>query len=183
MGDRTIIESIKSGSESELEAIYKKHRQEFIAWAMKSYGCSQEQANDAYQASMLIFYENIMKGKLTELSSSVKTYLFAVGRNKVMEQKRGARKMMVGIDAHESYLQDRKDDSEEVEQQEEMLQLVENSMEELGDPCHSILKNYYYHKQSMDEIAQKMNYKNAETVKNLKYKCIKRLRKTVTLKT
>ena len=27
----------------------------------------------------------------------------------------------------------------------------------------------------MEEIAQKMNYKNADTVKNLKYKSIKRL--------
>lgn len=180
MGDNAVIESIKSGNESALETVYKKYRQEFVAWAIKSYACTNEQAVDAYQSSIMVFYENIMKGKLTELSSSVKTYLFAVGKNKVMEQKRSAQKMVVGIDAHESYLKGQT--TEDDDRQEEMLQVVEMGLGELGDPCHAILRNYYYHKQSMEEIATAMDYKNAETVKNLKYKCIKRLRKIVMLK-
>jgi hypothetical protein len=36
---------------------------------------------------------------------------------------------------------------------------------------------YYYHSMSMEEIADRMNYKNRFTSKNLKYKCINRLRR------
>jgi len=55
--------------------------------------------------------------------------------------------------------------------------MVERCLHLLGDPCKSLLELYYYKRLSMAEITEAMEYKNVDTTKNLKYKCIKRLRK------
>ena len=62
------------------------------------------------------------------------------------------------------------------DEMEDRLRSVEKSLDNLGDPCKGILMQYYYHKRSIVEIAEILNYKNGETVKTIKYKCLKRLR-------
>jgi RNA polymerase sigma-70 factor (ECF subfamily) len=69
--------------------------------------------------------------------------------------------------------------SEQFENDENNLELVSRCFNQLGDPCHSLLDLFYYHKNSMEEIALALNYKNPETAKNQKYKCMERLRKLV----
>ena len=112
-----------------------------------------------------------MSGKLTHFSSSVKTYLFSVGKNKLMEMERGKlreRKLKTDdlYEADEIY-----DDS--------LLTQVEDCVEKLGEPCRSLLIQYYYHKRSIDQLVSLFGYKNMETAKNQKYKCLERLRKMV----
>ena len=65
----------------------------------------------------------------------------------------------------------------EYEEKEELLQMVERSLAQLGDPCKQILEKFYYHHKSNVDIAEELDYKNADTVKNLKYKCLQRLKK------
>ena len=67
--------------------------------------------------------------------------------------------------------------SEEVQEKEMDLNLAEQCLEKLGDPCKSMLELYYYNKMSMEEITITLNYKNANTAKNLKYKCMNRLKR------
>ncbi len=62
---------------------------------------------------------------------------------------------------------------------EQSLQVIESCLNRLGEPCRSLLQLYYYHGLSMEEIAVKMQHKNRLTSKNLKYKCVNRLRKLV----
>ena len=56
------------------------------------------------------------------------------------------------------------------------LQLVSKGLEKLGEPCKTLLELYYFHDMSMDQIAENLDYKNRATAKNLKYKCLNRLR-------
>ena len=170
-----VIEQIKEGDKSQLESIYKAYKIEFVAWITRNYSCSEEEAKDVYQFAILTFYDNISNGKLIELRSSVKTYLFAIGKNKILEQKKSAARY---IDKDENEIVDVPEmDNWDSDLRESSLNLVEHCLEKLGEPCKSMLQLYYYHGMSMDEIAEKMNYKNRSTTKNLKYKCINRLRK------
>ena len=63
------------------------------------------------------------------------------------------------------------------EEVEEHIELAKSCLEKLGDPCKSILELFYYHKMSMEDIQQHAGYKNSATAKNIKYKCLRRLRK------
>ena len=58
---------------------------------------------------------------------------------------------------------------------EEQLSAALTSLEFLGDPCKSLLQLYYYNDLSMENITSIMGYKNADTTKNQKYKCLRRL--------
>jgi hypothetical protein len=49
----------------------------------------------------------------------------------------------------------------------------------LGEPCHELLGFYYFGRKTMEEISTIMGYKNPDTAKNQKYKCMERLRKMV----
>jgi hypothetical protein len=59
----------------------------------------------------------------------------------------------------------------------ELLKLALHSLSELGEPCKSLLKQFYYHGGTMVYIANKFGYKNEDAVKSQKYKCLTRLRK------
>ncbi len=61
----------------------------------------------------------------------------------------------------------------------EKNQFVTAHLEKLGEPCHSILKLFYYDSFSMESIAVKLDYKNTDVVKSQKLRCIKELRKAL----
>ena len=51
-------------------------------------------------------------------------------------------------------------------------------MENLGEPCKTILKDFYIYKLSMEEISDKFGYTNSDNAKTQKYKCLQRLKRT-----
>jgi len=173
--DAMVIEKIKSGDDRQLASIYEEYRSEFIFWITKHYHCSMDEAKDVYQFSILTFYENIISNRLVELKSSVKTYLFAIGKNKILEKRKDDRRMVQIVD--DPVLEVDELEKEEILEKETNLQLVEKCLEQLGDPCKSLLELYYYNRMSMEEITETLNYKNANTAKNLKYKCMNRLKR------
>lgn len=167
------IDEIKNGNRQTLENIYIMYRKSFIEWTTKTYRISYGDALDLYQQTILTFYENILSGKLTEITSSVKTYLFAIGKNKVYEFYRQQER----IRTVQAPIPDCEDPSGEgTECTARLLELSKACLIKLGNPCRQILELYYYHRRSMQEIAAGLGYKNEKTAKNQKYKCLLRLR-------
>ena len=167
------IANIRAEGKEALADLYKSHRSAFLHWIMK-FGCTREEAKDSYQAAVLTFYENVASGKLTVLDSSAKTYLFAIGRNKIMEMKRASGKLS-GMGSLEDSLPDVPE--EEAVADPQQLKHVTLCLEKLGEPCATLLKEFYYHCRSMEEIAKALDYKTTDSAKNQKYKCLARLRK------
>ena len=54
---------------------------------------------------------------------------------------------------------------------------LDTALEQIGEPCRSILKAYYHHDKSMQEIASDFGYTNPDNAKTQKYKCLTRLKK------
>jgi DNA-directed RNA polymerase specialized sigma24 family protein len=54
---------------------------------------------------------------------------------------------------------------------------MEGALGELGEPCKTIIEDYYIHGRSMQEICEKFGYTNADNAKTQKYKCLQRLKK------
>ena len=175
MDEAVVIEEIKKGDNSQLAMIYREYRSEFIAWITSNYSCSRDDARDVYQVSILALHENILNNKLQEFRSSIKTYLFAIGKNKFLEFRKNESRNTRDVDSAVIDLEEVS--SWEYEEKELKLQVTESSLKQLGDPCKSLLELYYFHGMSMDEISEKLNYKNRDTTKNLKFKCLARLRR------
>lgn len=175
MDDEVIIRNIKNGDQDQLAIVYKSYKSEFIAWICSRFQCTRDEARDLYQVAIMILHENIINDKLQQLKSSLKTYLFAIGKNKFLEFKKAESKFINTLDPAEIEVETIA--TWEREEHEFKLEQVESGLEMLGDPCKTILELFYYHGMSMDDIAEHLAYKNRDTTKNLKYKCLNRLRK------
>jgi len=175
MNQDEIIQKIKSGGQTELGLVYEEYREEFIRWAIKEYKCSMDDSQDIYQLTILIFYDNIRQGKLEHLVSSVKTYLFGIGKNVVRENMR-KEKRYVPI-SKEKWLKENLIDEPSDPIDESAFDRAKNALAKLGQPCQRLVELFYYEKKSIPDITLEMNYKNPETAKNQKCKCMARLRK------
>lgn len=176
MSDLELVELVRAGDPGGLSYIYEKYRREFLSWIRKFNHCTEEEAREYYQATVVILYENTVSGKLIELQSSLKTYLFGIGKNLALQSNRQEKRFQQAKAEYllETFVLKDEDDTHEAD-----LNLIGRCFNKLGDPCHRLLDSFYFFKKSMEEITADLGYKNPETTKNQKYKCMERLRRLV----
>ena len=176
MSESSLILRLRRGDSKALEEVYARFRTSFLAWITRTHNCTKEEALDIYQYSILSFYENVVEGSFDSVNEAgIKTYLYSIGKNKLLNDSR--RKMKVTYKDHI-------EDDELIELEVEVdfvkaqnIEKIRRALEEIGNPCKELLELFYFNNLSADEIAEVMEYKNSGTVRNLKYKCIQRIRK------
>ena len=158
--------------------LYKRHRKEFIGWVWQQFKMDPDDAADVFQDSIIILRRNIVSGKLSELTSSLKTYLFAIGKNTALSKLKSNTKWYTNPDL----INNQQDGQALVTGQLELSerqQWIKKLMGSLGEPCLSILRLFYYRSFSMEAIARELGYKNENVVKSQKLRCIKALKEKV----
>ena len=174
------IEGLKLSQEEVFIDIYQKYKESFIAWISKYYTCDKPTASDCFQDAVIVLMNNVRSGKLDRLDSGIKTYLFATGKNILLKKYRLKQKE---ISINEAFIDDGEWKDEdysdfELEKDSKIARIAEMVMR-MKEPCKSIIKYFYYENLSMDKIALIMNYKNANTVKSQKLRCIKYLENSI----
>ena len=172
-----VIQKIRAGGQTELGMIYEEYRSEFLQWITKEYDCSMDDGKDLYQLVILIFYDNVKRGKLEHLVSSIKTYLFGIDKNLAKDNMRKEKKF-IPIN-QEKWIKEYLIDEPDQQIDDNIFGLAKKALVKLGQPCQRLIELFYYENKSMQEITEAMHYKNAETTKNQKCKCMARLRKLV----
>lgn len=175
MSDNDIIASIREGDREVESQTYQRYRTEFIRWAQKTYQCSEDDAKEVYQSAFLAFYTKVVTGNLALITSSIKSYLFGIGKNKIREHRRSGARFEYNIDEERTC--DSDNDLRQKEDREAIYQRIEEAMQKLSEPQRQILIMVYYENRSMEYITEKLGYKNAASTKNQKYKCMERIRK------
>jgi DNA-directed RNA polymerase specialized sigma24 family protein len=69
---------------------------------------------------------------------------------------------------------------DEVEQHNErdmQFTKMQSALQLLGEPCKTIIEDFYINNRSMQEICESFGYTNADNAKTQKYKCLQRLKK------
>jgi RNA polymerase sigma factor (sigma-70 family) len=171
------LEQLKLGNEFIFRKIYKENFNLILKMILANHG-DEEDARDIYQETFIVFYEK-MKSEDFVLTCSISTYLYSVARNLWLKRLRklqyeGVIKLKETMDA-----EDVEQDVEQHVKKEAFLEQVEKSLNQLGQPCSTILRDFFYNKMSMEEIALKFGYTNADNAKNQKYKCFNRFKKLV----
>lgn len=169
-----LFKLLSSEGEDGLIRIYDNYRSEFINWCIKSFSTNEDDAADIFQDSVIALYHNIRSGKLTELTSSLKSYLFAIGKNIALKKINKQAKILINNDIVRL--------SEQFEQldyfeDDDRKRVVASLLNKLGEPCKSILTLFYFDKFSMDAIANRLGYKNEHVVKAQKLRCFNSLKK------
>ncbi len=175
-GEQEIIEKVRSGDNKAIKMLYKSGFPAVHRFIIKNQGDADDAA-EIYQQAFIVLYERLQTEDFT-LQSTAGTFLFAVARNLWMATLKERKRFSTGqdwdLDGYESGTQMM---MPEILAKEREYDIMESSIEHLGEPCRSLLKAFYHEKLSMEEIANRMGYTNADNAKNQKYKCIVRLRR------
>lgn len=178
--DKELFLALRKRDNQAFSYLYKT-RYSLIRTMILNKGGSNDDVKDIYQDSLIAFDKNLMKDSF-QLTSSLNTYIYSIAKNLWLKEvnKRSKSKEVDIDDSIEN--QPEKVDDENQSMTELKLSIAQETMSELGDPCKTLLTNYYFYKKSMEEIASEMGYNSPKTAKNAKYKCMERLRKAVAKK-
>lgn len=180
--DNQILEAIKKGDPKVLEKLYDDNRQPFLVWAFQSYQCESEDAVEIYQKAYTILYLNVRNEKLTNLTSTIKTYLFSIGKNLFREKFRDKHNRLVNLDdvsntsAIDNHLDTNVFDNYKDEHQKE---LVRQLLNEIGNPCKKLLELMFIQGYSAEAVVHAMGYSDERVVRKRKSLCLKKLREMV----
>lgn len=172
--DDLILVEIRKNNEAALGELYKTHYPMAVNLICSNSGTEQE-AKDIYQEAVIAFYERAQQPGFT-LTCKIKTYLYAVCRR--LWLKRLAEKKRFSINIPEAETFEGVDaEVNEAEEKELNFKRMGESLHALGEPCRSIIQDFYIHDFSMEIISEKFGYTSADNAKNQKYKCLQRLKK------
>lgn len=168
MEDQHIIQLIREGKrEKPIQHLYREFPK--IKALMLKEGLSQEVAEELFQNSLILFIEKVEHPQF-ELRSKVTTFLYGINRFLAKnEAKRQRKTSEVAWTEAIGY-----DDSElnyDFEKEAKLNQL-EWILTQISEKCQQIFKLFYFEKQSMSEIASRLNYSSINSAKTQKYKCI-----------
>ncbi len=168
MDDNAIVELIRKGDERALDYLYRKHFRMMARLITRNSG-SEEDAKDVFQDALIVFWEKARSGRF-ELSSKISTYLYSVCQNLWhKELSRKQRHTSQPIDLADTPAPDN----------QERVAIVDKCLQQLKPDCRQILMYYYFDQLPMTEIAQKMEFANADSAKTKKYKCKQELDKLI----
>ena len=177
--DKQIIAAIKHGDQQVFNNLYTRCRNPFYGYIRKNFHKSNDYVADLYQDSCLALWKNIQNDRLTpeKLTCTLVTYLNCIGRYTLITRDRRIKELL--SDKIRSSFNSI-DDEEALRNEIERDEVIQDTVNKMGEPCSSLLDKFYWEKLSGEEIAEQMNYKNSDTVKTQKYKCMQKLKVSLT---
>lgn len=169
MNNGLILEQLRSGQPGKaLDELYKAYPA--IRHFIKTHGGSDDDARDVFQECLIVLFRNAQKKDFT-LTASVNTYLFSVGKYlwKDLLKKKNREVSFVVADTPMEEMRN-------IQEEEAKWAGLDKILSSLGEKCSEILRLFYFGKHSMEEVAEKLGYRNVDTAKTQKYKCLERAR-------
>jgi RNA polymerase sigma factor (sigma-70 family) len=170
--DVRILDMIRKGDERALVKLYEMNRAMVRTFITRNNG-THDDSEDMLQEALIILWERVRKGNF-EYASKLSTFVFATVKHIWLRRLARARRE-VPADLHSNDTPDPTLSVLEVMIENEEAEQVQQSMARIGEPCRELLLLFYWEECSMEEIAKRMGFANADTVKSKKYQCKKAL--------
>ncbi|MGY0391862.1 RNA polymerase sigma factor [Bizionia sp. KMM 8389] len=176
------VEDLRQGSETLFRFIYESNRDKFLNFS-KKYTLSHSDAVDVYQDAYIIFYNNIMEGKIESFTSSISTYLFSIGKYLIFDKMRKNKKTtnpdfdLSLLREHETLVDGHLDlEGNNLTTEQELLK---KHFATLGNKCQELLTLFYYRGFTIKDIVSGTEYTNENVVKSTKSRCMKTLKERI----
>ena len=173
--DNDFMVGLLNGNNDVLSALYKKYYNIVLKFILYNSGTSAA-AQDIYQETIIVLYESVKKPEF-ELKCQLQTYIFSIAKRLWLKELKKNGKTFLFKESEENNLVDVSEDLKEFDEKEADIEKMNNSLIDLGEPCSELIKDFYINKLSMEQIAEKFGYTNADNAKTQKYKCLQRLKK------
>jgi len=171
-----MITAIKKGGSDRQRAaqiIFDAH-QGLVYKGKQKYRIDEEAATDLYADAVVSLMRQVENDRFKG-DSSLFTFLYRIFNNRCLNYIRDQKRQAV---EWADELPDYPDMARNALQQlisSESLERLKAYMQQLGDKCREILWDSLYHGFTSEELAQRMNYKDAASVYTVKYRCMKKL--------
>lgn len=178
--DQALFEKLKVGQHQLLDQLYSQHRKAFIQYASQQLYANEEDAVDCFQDALIVFYKNIVSGRLVTLTCSIRTYLFAIGKRMIYKSNRHRQResptdLEVGVlpseDLDLSIYQ-------QMDQDHDRYILLQ-AMRKIGEPCSQILSLFYYHNYPIESIQTTLGLSSPGAVRVRKLRCLEQLKQLI----
>jgi RNA polymerase sigma factor (sigma-70 family) len=172
--ERALLEGLAASEKKAVETIYKENYNMVQSLVINNNG-SADDAKDIFQEAMIVLYEKVRSGTF-ELNCQVRTFVYSVSRRLWLKRLQQQNRYAAPGDSMENVVAVEEDLGQH-EQRNTEFEMMDKAINNLGEPCKSLLEAYYLQKQTMQVIAANFGYTNSDNAKNQKYKCLMRLKK------
>lgn len=174
LSDDQLLAGLANGSDTVLEELYRRYFPMVLHLILNNSG-TEDDAKDIYQETLIVLYEKVTADSL-ELNCLLKTFIYSVSRRLWLKQlsKRNRNGSSL-LDTED--IADVDDDLTDHEARDRQFDLMADSLNRLGEPCRTLLEDFYIRHLSMQDITERFGYTNADNAKTQKYKCLMRLKR------
>jgi RNA polymerase sigma factor (sigma-70 family) len=175
--DTTLYEGLKNNEQSAFEYLYKNNYPA-VRQLVYQYKGSDDDAKDIFQEGIIALWNNIRSGSY-KLRPDVKmsTYLIQICKLRWMDRlKKASSRYELRQESYQEPAQEAEVEMEWINREEQTE--FQQQFAQLGERCQTLLKRFYFMKQSLQEIADFLSIGEA-SAKNEKYRCMQRLKKIV----
>lgn len=172
--DSEVIFGILNDSDSILKRLYVAYFPMVLQLIINNNG-SADDAKDVYQEAIIVLYNKVKSGNF-ELSSKLKTFLYSVCRKLWLKRLNQMSRYGGDIKDFQDHLPV-EEESDLHNERELEFSKMEGALKLIGEPCKTIIEDFYIHNLSMQDICERFGYTNADNAKTQKYKCLQRLKK------
>ena len=161
---------LRNGDKQALEEVYLKNKRAFLLF-FASRGDGNVDLEDLYQDSVIALYQNFVLKKIQLKTCSLQTYLFAIGKNKMAARfKERSLPLKEVQELSETIFEV---DGAQLSREQELLIM---EYPKLGEKCKEMLRLYYYRGLTDKEIVERTGYKDVNTIKSYRSRCLKKLK-------
>lgn len=177
--EQQLLAELAQGRRAATEQVYRQHVPVITHWIVNNGGTDSDAA-DVFQEAMVVLFEKAQSEDF-RLTCRIGTYLFAVSKHlwykKLQQNQRqpGLLSENAGSDDGSDWAYE--EDLDVHRERELHYEQLNAALDQLGEPCRSLLKAFYHQDKSMQEIASDFGYTNPDNAKTQKYKCLNRLKK------
>jgi RNA polymerase sigma factor (sigma-70 family) len=170
--DSKILDLMKKGDEEALVMLYEANRRMVRAYVLRNHG-TEDDAEDLLQDAVIVLWERVKAGTF-EYTSKLSTFIYATVQN-IWRRRLARMKRETAMEF--SGLNDPEDSTSplDVLMEDDTSKKISAALAALGEPCKTLLMLFYWEECSLENIAKKMKFANAETAKSKKYQCKKAL--------
>ncbi len=171
ISDNTLLDKLKTEESSSFGLLYEFYFPSVASYIKQNLG-SNEDAEDIFQETIIVLLQKVRNSDFI-LTSSLKTYVYAVAKNLWLKRLRDNKGKFVD---GEIYLTTLGTETFEIEPEKSKEEKVENWLLKITRNCQNILKALFFYEESMDGLMIKMGWKNKHTATNQKHKCIQQIK-------
>ncbi len=172
--DLDTFKGLKARDNKAYEILYQFYYPSVKNFIVKNSG-SEDDAQDIFQETLMVLLEKVPKDDFN-LTSSLKTYIFAISSNLWLKRLRDSSKMVkTDKDIYEKYLMDY--EAAETEVSHANTNRLVRVFKIMTNKCITLLKAIFYEEKNIDTITKDYGYTNKHNAQNQKYKCLEQARK------